>query len=145
MLRRNVCVAVLAFAICLAGGCKLNGQSETHFAADHGYWAMIGSRLDKWDFHHDGTFLHEGVVSGVGASVRNGARGTYRMEGDKLILNVQNTATAFTTGGNSGNATQGASTSAAAQTQTLTIKLIGQDGADGIVLNGTKYGIRHGW
>jgi hypothetical protein len=145
MLRKNVCVAVLGIAIWLVGGCKLQGQSETHFAADHGYWAMIGGRLDKWDFHHDGTFLHEGVASSVGASVRSGARGTYRMEGDKLILNVQNTTTAFATGGDSGNSAQGAGTSAAAQTATLTIKLIGQDGADGIVLNGTKYGIRHGW
>lgn len=145
MLRKNVYVAALAFAICLVGGCRLHGQSEIHFAADHGYWAMIGGRLDKWDFHHDGTFLHEGVMSGVGASVRSGGRGTYRMEGDKLILTVQNTATAFATGGGSGDSAQGASTSSAAQTETLSIKLIGQDGSDGIVLNGTKYGIRHGW
>jgi len=106
---------------------------------------MISGRLDKWDFHRDGTFLHEGVASGVGASVRSGARGTYRIVGDRLILNVQNTATAFATGRDSGNSAQGASTSAAAQTQTLIIRVIGQDGADGIVLNGTKYGIRHGW
>ena len=105
---------------------------------------MVNGGLQKWDFHHDGTFLHEGIMAGVGAAARNSQRGTYRIEGNIVILQVQNTATAFSTGGG-GDSTLGGSSAMAAQIIRMKIQLIGADGADGIVLNGTKFGIRHGW
>jgi hypothetical protein len=114
-------------------------------SADRGYWAMVNGRLEKWDFHHDGTFLHEGIVSGVGADVGNDQRGTYRIEGNKLVLHVGGRATAFSTGVSGSHSTLGGGAGVASQTLTMTIRLIGPDGADGIVLNGTKFGIRHGW
>jgi len=121
----------------------LPGQT---LGANRGYWAMLGQRLDKWDFNHDGTFLHTGVVAAVGTGVRNSERGVYRIQGNRIVLQVGNTATAFVTpGSGSGSSLVGGGTGAAAPARTLSIQLIGPDGAGGIVLNGTTYKIRHGW
>jgi hypothetical protein len=118
-------------------------SSGRTFSADRGYWAMVNGRLEKWDFHRDGTFLHEGVMASVGVAVRNGDRGTYRIKGDKLVLQIGSTAMAFTTGGE--HSAAGGTAGTAVRTVTMTIRLIGKDGADGVVLNGKKFGIRHGW
>jgi hypothetical protein len=112
--------------------------------ADHGYYAMINGRLEKWDFHSDGTFLHEGVAGGAGAYSRGSERGTYSISGDKLVLKIGNTATAFG-GGTASHAMLGGSASAATQTREMKIQLLGADGADGVVLNGVIFHIRHGW
>ena len=114
------------------------------FNADRGYYAMVNGALEKWDFHRDGTFLHEGVAAGAGTSVRNSARGTYRIQGNVLILRIGNTATAFATPGSSSSMIGGGASSAGKDVR-MKIELLGADGSDGVVLNGTTFHIRHGW
>lgn len=112
--------------------------------ADRGYYAMLNGRLEKWSFNHDGTFLHEGVAGGAGAYSRGSERGTYSINGDNLMLKIGNTATAFG-GGAGSSAIVGASAGAATETRNMKIQLLGSDGADGVVLNGVTFHIRHGW
>lgn len=120
------------------------GESGRVLSADRGYYAMVNGALEKWDFHHDGTFLHEGVAAGAGTSVRNSARGTYRIEGSVLVLHIGNTATAFATPGSNSSMIGGAAKSSSKTVQ-LKIQLVGPDGDQGVVLNGTTFHIRHGW
>lgn len=129
----------------MAGAPVMTPASAAHtLSADRGYYAMLNGRLEKWDFHHDGTFLHQGVAGGPGAYSRGSERGTYSINGDKLVLKIANSATAF--GGGAGSDTMmGGSASAAAQTKEMKIQLLGADGADGVVLNGVTFHIRHGW
>lgn len=119
-------------------------ESGHVLSADRGYYAMVNGSLEKWDFHHDGTFLHEGVAAGAGTSVRNSARGTYRIQGNELILHIGNTATAFATPGASSSMIGGGAGSSGKTVQ-LKIQLLGPDGNEGMVLNGTTFHIRHGW
>lgn len=127
-----------------AGYGSQGGESGHALSADRGYYAMVNGALEKWDFHRDGTFLHEGVAAGTGTSVRNSARGMYRIQGNVLILHVGNTATAFATPGSSSSLIGGGAGSSGKTVQ-MKIQLLGADGSEGVVLNGTTFHIRHGW
>ena len=128
-----------------ARAATLTPASTAHtLSADHGYYAMLNGRLEKWDFHSDGTFLHEGVVAGVGALSRGSQSGTYSIDGDKLILKIGKNATAAGAGAGA-NAVLSGSAKTATETREMKIQLLGADGADGVVLNGVTFNIRHGW
>lgn len=115
------------------------------FTVDRGYYAMAGQHMEKWTFNHDGTFLHEGVSAGAGTSVRGSARGTYRIEGNVIVLQIGKTTTAYATPGGSDSTMLGAGTNANTQTVRMSFQMLGADGSNGVVLNGTTFHIRHGW
>jgi hypothetical protein len=128
-----------------AAGRSVAGIGLAHtFDTDRGYYAMTNGRLEKWDFHSDGTFLHEGIAGGVGAFSRGSQSGTYSIEGDKLILKIGKTATAAGAGAGASSMLSG-SAKTATETREMKIQLLGADGADGVVLNGVTFNIRHGW
>lgn len=145
--------AALAAAAFLASGttaratgsvAAVTARAAHTLSADHGYYAMLNGRVEKWDFNSDGTFLHEGIAGGAGAYSRGSERGTYSIDGDKLVLKIGNTATAFA-GGPHSNAMLGSSASTAPQTRDMRIQLLGPDGDNGVVLDGVTFHIRHGW
>ena len=113
-------------------------------SVDRGYYAMVNGALEKWDFYHDGTFLHEGVAAGAGTGVRTSERGIYRIQGGALTLHIGKTATAFATPGINSSLLGGGSASNS-KTVKMKIQLLGADGSDGVVLDGTTFHIRHGW
>lgn len=122
------------------------GSRGKTFSATRLYYAMVDGALEKWDFNKDGTFLHRGVIAGSGTSVGHSERGTYRIEGNALYLEVTKKATSFTTPGTSsrGNTTQmGGSASGNTETRKVRIQLTGPDGENGVVLNGVVFKVRH--
>lgn len=120
------------------------GEMGRTLTADRGYYAMVNGALEKWDFYHDGTFLHEGVAAGAGTSVRTSERGIYRIQGSALTLRIGKTATAFATPGSNSSLIGGGS-DPNSRTVKMKIQLLGADGSDGMVLDGTTFHIRHGW
>lgn len=120
-------------------------QGQT-FASDRRYYAMVNGSLEKWDFLHDGTFLHQGISAGAGTAVRGSQRGIYRIQGNVILLQINKTATAFATPGVSsegGNTQLGGSMNNAPQLIQMSFQMIGPDGQNGIVLNGRTYKVRH--
>lgn len=113
-------------------------------SVDRAYYAMVSGALEKWDFHQDGTFLHEGVAAGAGTNVRTSGRGTYRIYGSTLVLHMGNKATAFVTP-ESRSGSWGGGTDSNAKAIQVKIRLLGPDGANGVVINGTTFHVRHGW
>jgi hypothetical protein len=140
---------VTALWAAIAGGLYARAAQDSEgktFSASRLYYAMVNGALEKWDFYKDGTFLHQGVAAGSGTSVRHSERGTYRILSNVLQLQISKTATAFLTPGTSsrGNNTQmGGSANKNAETRQMKLQLVGPDGENGVVLNGTTFKVRH--
>ncbi|TAN24356.1 MAG: hypothetical protein EPN33_00910 [Acidobacteria bacterium] len=94
------------------------------------YYAMVQGHLDKWDFYTDGTCLHRGVVHAVGFAGGSSQRCVYTLNRDGTItLQFAPSVSASVSGRFSG-----ASSAQAAPSQTVPIKMIGPQGASGLVL-----------
>jgi hypothetical protein len=104
---------------------------------------MINRSLEKWDFNKDGSFLHQGVTAGAGTSVRGSERGTYHIQGNVIVLHINKKNTAFATPGSGGSTQLGAASNANTLTRKMTIKLVGHDGENGMVLDGRAFSVRH--
>jgi hypothetical protein len=113
------------------------------FGTDRRYYAMENGSLEKWDFNKDGSFLHEGVSAGVGTSVRGSERGTYSITGSAIVLHINKKTTAYATPGGNGSTQLGASTDKNTLTRKMSIKMLGKDGENGVVLNGKTFNVRH--
>lgn len=145
--------AGLAVALLLGTGMGARGAAARSVAgtglthtldADRGYYAMTNGRLEKWDFHRDGTFLHQEPAIGLGAAAAGSQSGTYSIQGDRLLLKVNRSAPAAFARASANTFVSGPGVGSP-QTRQLRIELLGADGAEGIVLNGVTFNIRHGW
>src|ERR1035437_971188 len=133
-------ISLLAFLSYSTYGASLR---DTTFSVNRRYYAMVNGSLEKWDFNKDGSFLHEGVNGGGGTSVRGSERGTYSIQGNIIVLHVNKKTTAFITPGSRGTTQLGAASNASTQTRKMSIKLVGNDGENGVVLNGKPFNVRH--
>jgi len=52
------------------------------------YWAYQDGALHEWEFHKDRTFLHTWIANGPGTTVHNSETGTFRLNGQFLLLEV---------------------------------------------------------
>jgi hypothetical protein len=100
-----------------------------------GYYGYAGKTLHIWEFNSDGTFLHTWIGSGAGASVRNSERGSFRVRGEELELNLSSAAAGFVTPG-VGNRTTLAGGAQDKRTDVCRLKFVRSE--DGIVLDGLK-------
>ncbi len=107
------------------------------------YYRMPGPGvLEKWDFNEDGTFYHTGIAGGSGTSVRNGARGTFEVVGNELVLTITSEAGGFATPTGSRQTTIGGGAETKHETQRMKITLVGERGKNGIVLDGVEFKVR---
>ncbi|MBI4623673.1 MAG: hypothetical protein HY736_10725 [Verrucomicrobia bacterium] len=106
------------------------------------YHMHSAASLEKWDFNPDGTFLHTWVGGGAGASSRMSERGTFRLEGGELVLQVNKVVGAFVASTGSKQSTLGAGTEISAETRHMKITLRGDKGGGGIVLDGVEFKVR---
>jgi hypothetical protein len=100
------------------------------------YYAMANGGMDTWEFHSDGTFLHEHIYSGGGFSSRSSERGVYRIAGSAITIQTERTANAFASSG-AGSAL-GARTGGAGREKRLSFRMLGPHGRNGIVIDGTR-------
>lgn len=100
------------------------------------YRMVSGSTMEKWDFNRDGTFEHTWVAAGM-ASSRTGERGHYRIAGNAITLATDRQTTAFAGAYSVGAGSRGG------KRYRWSIQLLGNDGAQGMILNGASFKVRH--
>jgi len=88
------------------------------------YFGFEGKTLHTWEFHDDGNFLHTWIASGSGTSVRNSERGHFQLEGATLRIEVNSTASGFTTPGVGRSTLSGGDGQVVSEVRRLTIDAV---------------------
>jgi hypothetical protein len=106
------------------------------------FFGYEGPTLHTWEFSTDGTFVHTVVSGPAESSSRSQERGTYAQWDDSLDLTVSTEAGVGTAGSDaspgSGLVLGGhADAKVPKRRVQMTYRLLGENGADGIVLDGT--------
>lgn len=111
-----------------------------------GLWYLYngGSSEETWEFFGDSMFRHTWIAAGSGTSARTSERGRFRVSGNSITLHVtsQTGGTVSPSAGAHGSLLTGG-TECKEETRRLSFRLLGPEGADGILLDGVKLKFRN--
>ncbi len=109
-----------------------------------GIWYLYkgGSSEETWEFFGDSMFRHTWISAGVGVSARTSQRGRFRISGNTITFHITSQTGGSVSGSSSGGSLLTGGTQCKDETQHMSFRLLGSQGADGIVLNGAKIKLR---
>jgi hypothetical protein len=132
------------------GAAGQTGQNTgPHRGAFNGkYYANVDGNVEEWDFSSDGSFMHTAIMPAVFGNTRRLQRGTYEIVNGTLILHTGKTVT--NVNDNQPRPLGHGSVSVSGQNNTSSterypVQLLGTQGANGMVINGRKFNVRHIW